>query len=100
LGPYYFLLNMELIDLGKIETVTHVDFADFIVELLNWAINFAALFAVIMIVVAGFQYIVSMGDEKKIAAANRSLIFSLLGIILVFFAPSVIKFILSNFLGI
>ncbi len=91
---------MEVINITKIETVTHTDLAGFVVELLNWAINFAALFAVIMIVVAGFQYIVSMGDEKKIAAANRSLIFSLLGMILVFLAPSIIQFILDNFLGI
>ena len=91
---------MEVIDISKIDTVSYVDFASFIIELLNWAINFVALFAVIMIVVAGFKYIVSMGDEKKIAAANRSLIFSLLGMILVFLAPSVIQFILDNFLGI
>ncbi len=87
------------IDLNNIITVSHVDFAGFLVEILNWAINFSAILAVIMIVAAGFQYIISMGDEKKIAAANKSLIFSLIGMILVFLAPSVIQFIIDNFLG-
>lgn len=86
--------------LNKINTVTYTDFAGFLIIILNWAINFAALLAVIMIVAAGFQYIMSMGDEKKITAANRSLIFSLIGMILVFLAPSVIQFIIDNFLGI
>jgi len=89
-----------IIDLSKITTITHTDFAGFVIGIFNWAINFAALLAVIMIVAAGFQYITSMGDDKKIAAANRALIFSLIGMILVFLAPSVIQFVIDNFLGI
>jgi type IV secretory pathway VirB2 component (pilin) len=87
-------------DINRIETVSSSDLAAFIIEMLNWAINFAAVLAVIMIIVAGFQYITSMGDEKKIANANRSLIFSLVGMILVFIAPSVIQFVIDNFLNI
>lgn len=86
--------------INRITTISATDFASFIVEMLNWAINFAAVLAVIMIIVSGFQYITSMGDDKKIAAASRSLIFSLLGMILVFIAPSVIQFVIDNFLGI
>jgi len=88
------------IDLSKITTITNTDFAAFVLEMINWAINFAAILAVIMIIVAGFQYITSMGDEKKISSANRSLIFALIGMILVFLAPSVIEFIIDNFLGV
>lgn len=87
-------------DITRIETVSSSDLAAFIIEMLNWAINFAAVLAVIMIIVAGFQYITSMGDEKKIANANRSLIFSLVGMILVFIAPSIIQFVIDNFLNI
>jgi len=87
-------------DITRIETVSSSDLAAFIIEMLNWAINFAAVLAVIMIIVAGFQYITSMGDEKKISNANRSLIFSLVGMILVFIAPSVIQFVIDNFLNI
>lgn len=87
-------------DITRIDTVSSSDLGAFIIEMLNWAINFAAVLAVIMIIVAGFQYITSMGDEKKIANANRSLIFSLVGMILVYIAPSVIQFVIDNFLNI
>jgi type IV secretory pathway VirB2 component (pilin) len=86
--------------LPRIETAGQTDLGVFILELVNWAINFAALLAVIMIIVAGFKYITSMGDEKRIQEANRSLILTLFGLILVFLAPSVIQFVLDNFLSI
>jgi type IV secretory pathway VirB2 component (pilin) len=86
--------------LPRLQTANYTDFAAFILEMVNWAINFAALLAVVMIIVAGFKYITSMGDSKKIEEANRSLMFALLGMILVFLAPSVIEFVINNFLAI
>ena len=97
MGPF-FSKNM-IIDLSKISTITHTDFAGFVLEVINWAVNFAALFAVIMIVISGFRYITSMGDDKKIGSATRGLIYSLVGLILVFLAPSVIQFVIDNFLA-
>jgi type IV secretory pathway VirB2 component (pilin) len=88
---------MDLI--GGITTVSSSSLPEFVIQIINWAISGSALLAVIMVVAAGFQYIVSMGDEKKISNANRSLIFSLLGMILVFIAPTIIQFVLDNFLS-
>lgn len=88
---------MEFI--GGITTVTSTTLPEFVIQLINWAINGSALLAVIMVIASGFQYITSMGDDKKIASANRSLIFSLIGMILVFISPSIIQFILDNFLS-
>ena len=85
--------------LGGITTVSSTTLPEFVIQLINWAIGGSALLAVIMVIASGFQYIVSMGDEKKIANANRSLMFSLIGMILVFISPSIIQFILDNFLS-
>lgn len=85
--------------ISGITTVSSTNLPDFVIQLINWAISASALLAVIMIVAAGFQYILSMGDEKKIENANRSLIFALLGMVLVFISPSIIQFVLDNFLG-
>lgn len=85
--------------LGGITTVSSSNLPDFILQTINWVISFSAFLTVIMVVAAGFQYIVSMGDEKKIANANKSLIYALVGMILVFLSPSIIQFVLDNFLG-
>ncbi|MGI6423348.1 MAG: hypothetical protein ACOX0X_01855 [Candidatus Dojkabacteria bacterium] len=87
-------------DLSGIYTVSsYENLSAFVIGMVNWFINFAVVLTIIMIIVAGFQYMTSMGDEKKISAANRSLIFSLIGMILVFLAPSVIQFVIDNFLS-
>ncbi len=73
--------------------------SEFVINIINWFIGFAAVLSVIMIIAAGFQYVVSFGDEKKISKATSTLLFAIVGMVLVFIAPLVIQFILANFLG-
>jgi len=87
------------IDTSNIISATNTDLVEFLVDMINWFIGFAAVLSVIMIIVSGFQYIVSFGDEKKIGKATSSLIFAIIGMVLVFIAPLVIQFVLDNFLG-
>jgi len=78
--------------------VVDSDLSEFIMNLINWFISFAAVLSVIMIIVSGFQYVISFGDEKKISKATSSLVFAIVGMVLVFIAPLIIQFILDNFL--
>ncbi len=86
-------------DFSDITTANNLDVQSIILEIINWLINFAAVLSVIMIIVSGFQYIFSFGDEKKVGRATSSLVFAIVGMILAFIAPLVIQFILDNFLG-
>lgn len=79
-------------------SVSSSDLPTFIISLINWLIGFAAVLAVVMIIVSGFQFITAFGDEKKIQKATSSLIFAIVGMVLVFIAPLVIQFIIDNFL--
>lgn len=87
------------VDISHIQGIKDIVLAQFIVDLINWVISFSAVLSVIMIVSAGFQYIFSFGDPKKIGKATSSLIFALIGMVLVFLSPSVIQFVLDNFLS-
>lgn len=51
-----------------------------------WLISFAALAAVALIIVGGIRFITSGGDQKKIDQARKTVLFSILGLILVFLA--------------
>lgn len=86
------------VDISHIQGINNVQLIQFIINTINWIIQFSAVLSVIMIISAGFQYIFSFGDEKKLGKATSSLIFAIIGMILVFMAPSVIQFVLDNFL--
>lgn len=86
------------VDISHIQSVNDVQLVQFIINTINWIIQFSAVLSVIMIISAGFQYIFSFGDEKKLSKATSSLIFAIIGMILVFIAPSVIQYVLDNFL--
>lgn len=86
------------LDINNLMSVSSSDLPTFIISLINWLIGFAAVLAVVMIIVSGFQFITAFGDEKKIQKATSSLIFAIVGMVLVFIAPLVIQFIIDNFL--
>ncbi|HNW23249.1 MAG TPA: hypothetical protein PKH06_00600 [Candidatus Dojkabacteria bacterium] len=87
------------INISNIISAGSSDLPELIVDIINWFIGFAAVLSVIMIIVSGFQFVISFGDQKKVAKATSSLIFAIVGMVLVFIAPLIIQFILDNFLG-
>ena len=87
------------VDISNIQGVNDVELAQFVVDIINWLIGFAAVLSVVMIISSGFQYIFSFGDSKRIGRVTSSLIFALVGLVLVFLAPTIIQFVLNNFLG-
>ena len=52
--------------------------------------------AVIMIILAGFKYITSSGDSGKITSAKNTLIYALIGLVIVALAQTIVKFTLSK----
>ncbi|WKZ30703.1 MAG: pilin [Candidatus Dojkabacteria bacterium] len=91
---------MDATDL--IEPINPTDFAtlsEFVVSTMNLIISIAALVAVIALVWAGFQYIISRGEGEKAEKAQKSIIYILIGLVLCFISPLVINFILVQVLG-
>ncbi len=88
-----------IINTSNLIGVSGSDLPTVIINIINWLINFSAVLSVVMIIISGFQFIVSGGDQKKIAKATSALIFSIIGLILVFISPLVIQFVIDNFLG-
>ena len=71
---------------------------DFLSNIIQFAMTFAVIIAVVAVLVAGFKYITSAGDSEKVKSSTQSLIFALVGLVIVFLAPTLIKFILNNFI--
>jgi len=76
--------------------VGYEDFGSFIQYLLNYAVGTSILLAVIALIISGFKYMLAMGDEEKVKSATQSLLFSLVGLALVFIAPLLVNFIINQ----
>ncbi len=62
-------------------------FSIFISNLLYWA----AVLAVISVVISGFMYTTSAGDPGKLAKAKRNIIYSIIGLLLAVFSYAIVN---------
>lgn len=63
---------------------------------LNIAFGTLAVIAVMMIVINGFQYITAGGDPQKMANAQKGVLYSLIGLVVVLFAAGIVTFALKG----
>lgn len=56
----------------------------------------AGIIAVIMIIISGLKYITSQGDSNAISSAKNSLIYAIIGIVIVVFAQVLVQFVLQT----
>ncbi len=76
------------------------DLNTWIPNMLEIAVGFAALAAVVMLIFAGFLYITANGDEAKIGKATKTLTFAIVGLVICFIAVILVEFVLKNILGV
>ena len=88
-----------VVDLSPLVGTSYENLQEFLYFLINYAITISAVVAVVSLIISGFKYILSFGDDKKIKAATSSIIYSLIGLVLVFVAPTVIKFVINTLLN-
>jgi cytochrome bd-type quinol oxidase subunit 2 len=69
-------------------------------KLLNKVINIVSAIvgfvAVVMIIVGGFKYITSGGDSNKVAAAKNTLVYALVGLVIVALAQFLVHVVLNK----
>jgi beta-lactamase regulating signal transducer with metallopeptidase domain len=54
--------------------------------------------AVIMIIVAGFKYVTSGGDSNSVSSAKSTLVYAVVGLIIVGLAQTIVRFVLDKLL--
>lgn len=86
-------------DLSGISPVPFADLIAFLVSFLNLVISISALLAVCYLVYAGFLYMLSRGEGDRAEKAQKVIIYTLIGLVIVFISPLVIRFILNNIIN-
>ncbi len=64
-----------------------------VVNLLSVIVGVAAI---IMVVISGFKYVTSGGDSNNVATAKRTLIYAIVGLVIVALAQFIVHFVLTN----
>lgn len=54
------------------------------------------IIAVVMVIISGFKFITSGGDSGQITSAKHTLIYAIVGLIIVALAQTIVKFVLSK----
>lgn len=69
-----------------------------VVFLLNGAVGFSALVAVVILIASGYMFITSSGDPEKIEKAQKGVTAAIVGMVIVFLARMIIGFVLTAIL--
>ena len=90
-------INISGLDLPKFKGA---DSIESLVELgikplLNWIVGFSMVIAVVLIIVAGYNFITSMGDPDKVQKAQKGLTAAIIGMVIVFVARLIVGLILD-----
>lgn len=56
----------------------------------------AGVATIIMVIYAGFRYIVSGGEEKGVMGAKKTMIYAIVGVVLVILAQTIVNFVLNR----
>ncbi len=64
-----------------------------VITLLSLIIGFVAIF---MIIWGGFKYLTSGGDSKNVDAAKSTILYAIIGLVVVLFAQAIVFFVVDN----
>jgi len=69
-----------------------------VIYLIRLAIGFTGLLMVVIIIYAGFKWMLSGGNEEKIKDAKKTLGSAIIGLLIILFSYSIVQFLISSIL--
>ncbi len=72
------------------------DLNNTIANVINILSAIVGIVAVIIIIVAGFKYVTSAGNDQTVASAKKTLLYAIIGLIVVALAQIIVKFVLNK----
>lgn len=65
-------------------------------NIINMLLFIIGVVAVIMIIIGGFRYVVSGGDQSSITGAKNTILYAVIGLIVAALAFAIVNFVVSN----
>ena len=68
----------------------------YIGNIINTLLLVIGIAAVIMLIIGGFRYVFSAGNEKSVSGAKDTILYSIIGIVVAVLAFSIVQFVLGQ----
>jgi cytochrome bd-type quinol oxidase subunit 2 len=72
------------------------DFNTILKKIINILSVLVGAIAVIMVILGGFRYVTSAGSEKGVESAKKTILYALIGLVIVALAQVIVHFVLNN----
>lgn len=69
---------------------------DLIATIINVLSVLVGVLAVVMIIIGGFRYVTSGGNSEKVTGAKNTILYALIGLVIVALAQAIVRFVLKN----
>ncbi len=66
-----------------------------VMKIVNYALGFLGLIAIIVVIYAGFMYLTDGGQGKNTATAKKMLLYAILGILLILLSYTIVNFVIG-----
>lgn len=77
--------------------VQQADFKVVIVNIIETALKFVTLLAIVFVIIAGIRFIISMGEEEKAKKARTSIIHVIIGLLIILLSQIIVAFVSTIF---
>jgi len=75
------------------------DVADFVLDIINFVLVLVGVVALAVLIWGGVSYIISLGDDSKIATAKKMILYAIIGLIIVGLSGLIVNFTINLFSG-
>jgi len=106
LGTVLSLAPASVLAAGSIAPTTQpentpqtVEFGKLLTNIINWALTLVGLLAVLMLIIGGFRYLTAAGNEEATTKAKNTIIYALIGIVIVILAYAIVATVTGALIG-
>lgn len=79
------------------KTTTTLDTS--VLNIINAVIGVLGIVAVVVIIIGGVQYMTSSGDAGKVKKAKDTILYGIIGLVVVILAFAIVNFVIANLIG-
>ncbi len=83
---------LSIDNVGESIGLSSPNFSVLLVNLVNWILGLLGIIAVAMIILGGFQWLISGGNDESVATAKKTIGNAVVGIVIILLAWAVVHF--------
>ena len=75
---------------------SNLDIGVILFNVTTWVLGFSAAVAILFLIIGGLQYVTASGNEKRAEAAKSTILYAVIGLVVILLAYVVVGFVKQN----